>query len=288
MEPSTKTVIFDIETVPDYTIWTPEAAPAPTEPITKCEKCEKEITDAEIVIPADAQHGGKTARKCEKMDRGKCRRPKVRLPGEKPFAPLYAHRVLCIGVSVWEGLSPVAFDAIVGADTAHEQGLIESFAGLVGPDTTLVSKGGRHFDLPVLELRALKNGVALPFAAAARVRYREESHIDLGEVFSTSRGSDGYVSLDDLGRCVGLAVKNGVDGSMVETMASAGQWDAIADYCRRDVISTAYLYFRYRVMRGQITREQYSQVAFELRKLHTGQPGMDGLVFNDKLLMLEG
>lgn len=130
---------------------------------------------------------------------------------------------------------------------------LEQFRG------TLVSFNGRGFDLPVLELGALRHGCRIPryFKGGFRYRYSDEAHYDLYD-FLTNTGMysvrGGFHLLANL---IGLPGKGDVEGADVQGLWEAGGLSEIQAYCRRDVVQSYFLFLRMELVRGRITPEQY-------------------------------
>jgi predicted PolB exonuclease-like 3'-5' exonuclease len=123
----------------------------------------------------------------------------------------------------------------------------------------LVTFNGRGFDLPVLELQALRHGVAAPAHFARRVRWSDDHHLDLQD-FITNRGDFRIRGgLDLLLKSIGLPGKVDVDGARVQELYEAGRLDEIHRYCRSDVIQTYVLFLRVQLMRGKIDPERYQR-----------------------------
>jgi predicted PolB exonuclease-like 3'-5' exonuclease len=128
----------------------------------------------------------------------------------------------------------------------------------------LVSFNGRQFDLPVLELQALRYGCSVPSYfgedSPYRRRYQLGKHLDLYEFvtnFGAYRVRGGF---DLLLRMIGLPGKGAIDGSQVQDLWDAGRLSEIHAYCRRDVIQTYFLFLRVELLRGRITEERYLQL----------------------------
>jgi len=138
----------------------------------------------------------------------------------------------------------------------------------------LVTFNGRQFDLPVLELQALRYGCVVPhyFGEDSMVRRRFQlgKHLDLYEFitnFGTYRIRGGF---DLLLRSIGLPGKGAIEGSQVQQLWEQGRLAEIHAYCRRDVIQTYFLLLRVELIRGRITPEHYQHVleqAAEYRRL---------------------
>jgi predicted PolB exonuclease-like 3'-5' exonuclease len=128
----------------------------------------------------------------------------------------------------------------------------------------LVSFNGRQFDLPVLELHALRHGCVVPSYfgedSLYRRRYQLAKHFDLYDFitnFGAYRVRGGF---DLLLRTIGLPGKGQIDGSRVQELWQAGRLAEIHEYCRRDVIQTYYLFLRIELVRGRLTAEHYHRL----------------------------
>jgi 3'-5' exonuclease len=133
----------------------------------------------------------------------------------------------------------------------------ERFAGC------LVTFNGRRFDFPVLELAALRYGIAAPVhfaegAGSARARYSAERHLDLFD-YLTNFGASGALrgGMDLLLKMIGLPGKMEVDGSQVQELYEQGRLEEIHRYCRNDVVQTYFLFLRVELMRGRIDESAY-------------------------------
>jgi predicted PolB exonuclease-like 3'-5' exonuclease len=129
---------------------------------------------------------------------------------------------------------------------------------------TLVSFNGRAFDLPVLEMQALRYGCQAPRyfneKYGHRYRYSEERHYDLFDFLSNVGVHRIRGGFNLLARLIGLPGKTWVDGSMIQGLWEAGQLSMIHTYCRQDVIQTYGLFLRIELMRGRLTPEAYQAV----------------------------
>lgn len=130
---------------------------------------------------------------------------------------------------------------------------LEQFRG------TLVSFNGRGFDLPVMELAALRHGCRIPryFKAGFRYRYSDEAHYDLYDFLTNTGMYSVRGGFHLLARMIGLPGKGDVDGADVQGLWEAGRLPEIQAYCRRDVIQSYFLFLRMELVRGRIVPEQY-------------------------------
>ena len=63
--------------------------------------------------------------------------------------------------------------------------------------------------------------------------------------------------LDDLAKLIGFPGKLGMDGGKVWEAWLAGEIAGILDYCETDVMNTYLVLLRFRLMRGEISRDGY-------------------------------
>jgi predicted PolB exonuclease-like 3'-5' exonuclease len=188
--------------------------------------------------------------------------------GGGDFVPLQFQKVVAIACALRDsnGLKI----ASVGSIDDGEPELIRRFFDLVDKYTPqLVSWNGSGFDLPVLHYRALIHGVT-----AARYwdwgdedrefkfnnylgRYHTR-HIDLMDVLSMYQ-QRATAGLDAIARLCGFPGKLGMDGSDVRAAVLAGKLDEVRRYCETDVMNTYLVYQRFRLMRGEMTPDDYAQ-----------------------------
>lgn len=150
---------------------------------------------------------------------------------------------------------------VLGGEDYGEAGIVcefwervEAFRG------TLVSFNGRAFDLPVLELAALRYGCVIPryFEAGYRDHDAEHLHYDLYDFVTNGGAYSVRGGFDLVARLAGLPGKDKLSGSDVQTLWETGQLAAINTYCRRDVIQTYFLFLHLERMRGRITQSQHA------------------------------
>ena len=173
---------------------------------------------------------------------------------------------------------------VLGSSDYSEAGIVcEFWDRLERLEGTLVSFNGRRFDLPVLELAALRHGCVIPryFERGFRDRHSDEAHYDLYD-FVTNWGAYGVRGgMHLLAQLVGLPGKSGVDGAAVQALWEAGRLGELDAYCRRDVIQTYFLFLRLERMRGRISAEQEqaataASAAFRAELL-AGAPAREGV-----------
>lgn len=189
-------------------------------------------------------------------------KPPERPPGvEPPFPPTWAHRVIVVGC-LWldEGYKLKRLGVVGEGKELTERELLVEFSRFVGrARPVLVTYNGRVFDLPVIALRSLSHGVPLGWYyrdKGVRYRYSDEGHLDLCD-WLADHGATRSGSLDAVVRLIGLPGKIGVDGSQVEGLYRAGQLAAIQSYCLSDVVQTALLFLRFRVLQGVLSPAKF-------------------------------
>jgi hypothetical protein len=124
----------------------------------------------------------------------------------------------------------------------------------------LVSFNGRHFDLPVLEARSLRHGLALPWYFASRsVRDDPALHLDLLEFLSNGEPRN-RARLDDYCKLVGLPGKMGIDGAQVAALFADRRVEELSAYCATDVLQTLGLFLRVQRLRGACQPSTFPQM----------------------------
>jgi predicted PolB exonuclease-like 3'-5' exonuclease len=162
-------------------------------------------------------------------------------------------------------------DPPAGASTAddRERQLLETFSAAVGSARpVLVTYNGRSFDLPVIALRSLCHAVPLAWYyrdKQVRDRRSDAGHLDLCD-WLADHGAVRAGKLDALTRLIGLPGKGvgGVDGSQVEGLYNSGQLELVQKYCLTDVVQTALLFMRFRLLQGGLPRAVYRERVAEL------------------------
>ena len=187
-------------------------------------------------------------------------RDRLRQEQGNDFFPLSFHIPISIAVGQVNEERVLTAVETVSEDDYSEEAIVRTFwQRLERFPGTLVTFNGRGFDLPVLELHALKYGCQAHryFSGKARNRYAEEGHFDLYD-FLTNYGVHrlrGGFNL--LAKMIGLPGKTEIDGSMVQQLWQAQRLNDIHRYCRHDVIQTYFLFLRVELLRGRMTAEQY-------------------------------
>ncbi|MFH1132752.1 MAG: 3'-5' exonuclease [Pseudomonadota bacterium] len=217
--------------------------------------------------------------------------PEAKTGTDRPIAPPWAQRPIAIGVLWLDYDYKFARLGIVGDKPDNERAALKDFAEFVGKNKPLlVTFNGRSFDLPVIALRCLLHGIPLPWYYKGRdyrYRYSDQGHLDLCD-FLSEHGASQYLSLNTASQLIGLPGKLAVDGSQVETLYKAGQTEVINRYCLADVVQTAFLFLRFRLLQGVFSPETYRKVALDLYKELVKDGRLDELFANtdlDRLLL---
>ena len=162
----------------------------------------------------------------------------------------------------------------IAADKYSEPELITRFWQVFDGVQTFVSFNGRGFDLPVLEMRAMKHGLSLPryFGAAESrssyrgSRYSDAFHIDICDFLSNFGAVYRRGSLDVLAKLIGLPGKYTIAGEDVEYLYRQGRQKEINQYCTTDVLQTYFLFLRMELLRGKIEFSAYQSAVDAARE----------------------
>jgi hypothetical protein len=176
------------------------------------------------------------------------------------------HRVVIISCVLREGETVKVFS--LGETTEKE--LIQRFYdGVERLVPQLVSWNGGGFDLPVLNYRAIVNGVAAPkfwdqgdddkdFRFNSYLGRYHQRHLDLMDVLAMYQPRSS-APLDEVAQLAGFPGKIGVGGAQVWNAYQAGKIGEIRNYCEADTVNTYLLYLRFQQLRGAFNAEQYAR-----------------------------
>jgi 3'-5' exonuclease len=174
-----------------------------------------------------------------------------------------------ISIAIGKVREDYSFEKVYTMPGENEVEIVRNFwkgvAKFVRDGGTLVTYNGRRFDMPVLELAALRYGIPI-FPQwfgqyAGRYRYQDEWHFDLADHLSNFGATMLYGGLDGTLKICGLPGKGAIDGSMVQGMWEAGKLEEIHEYCRDDVAKRTYpLFLRIEHWRGRLSPQRYAEL----------------------------
>ena len=197
---------------------------------------------------------------------------------QSDFFPIPFHIPIAIATLHADENHQIRSLGCMGADRYAEADLITRFWQMFESAQTLVTFNGRGFDLPVLEMRALKYGIPLPRYFATNSsrstyrgsRYSDAYHFDLCDFLSNFGAVYRRGSLDMLAKLIGLPGKYSIAGEDVEYLFRQGRQKEINQYCITDVLQTYFLFLRVELLRGKIDSSGY-QAAIAAAREHLEQ-----------------
>ena len=182
------------------------------------------------------------------------------------FLPLHLHQVVAISCALREGDTFRVWS--LGRSGESEASLIKRFYDGVDRYTPqLVSWNGGGFDLPVLNYRALVNGISASrfwewgdedrsFGYNNYVSRYHKRHIDLMDLLSMYQPR-ATAPLDSIAQLCGFPGKIGLEGSAVWGEWSTGGVDKVRAYCEADVANTYLVWLRFQLLRGVFDHTRY-------------------------------
>ncbi|HZZ06377.1 3'-5' exonuclease [Paraburkholderia sp.] len=230
----TPILVFDIETIPDVA------------GIRRLENLPDTLSDAEVAEHAFAVRREKTG-------------------GD--FLPHHLQRIAAISC-VFRDNNGFRVRSL-GTLEDGEAALVQSFYRVIEKYTPqLVSWNGGGFDLPVLNYRALINGIPASrfwdlgeddreFKWNNYISRYHARHTDLMDVLAMYQAR-ANAPLDALAKMCGFPGKMGMDGSQVWQAYQEGRIEEIRNYCETDVVNTYLLYCRFQLIRGAFSAEEYA------------------------------
>jgi predicted PolB exonuclease-like 3'-5' exonuclease len=219
---------------------------------------------------------------------------KERYPDKPPFPPIWCHKVVCIGMlALDDEYRPIKGGCAAGGLSGgkSEKEMVAAWDNAVSgrkfkeKPLRMVDYNGRGFDVPVLQTRAFRYGIPLPWyfgklpdnkggISSWSKEYRDRyagHHIDLQHSW-TNNGAFRYPHLANLAKLMGLPGKVGIDGSKVHQAYKDKQFKEIDTYCMQDVFQTAFLLQRFRFMEGRLILAAYQRAATALLDFIKGMP----------------
>jgi len=188
---------------------------------------------------------------------------RLELADQNGFFPVTFHVPISIALGrVGADRAPRDIE-VLRADELGEEGIVRRFWSMLESfDGTLVSFSGRNFDLPVLELQALRYGCALPryFADRDGLRARFGRHHDLYDFLANRGAARLRGGLDLIAKLVGLPGKGAVSGGDVQQLWEQGRHEVIHQYCRADVIQTYFVFLHVELLRGAIDAARLAEL----------------------------
>ena len=180
------------------------------------------------------------------------------------FLPLNLQRIIAISMLTDSGNNLEIRS--YGSNDNSEQSMIQVFYDLVGiNENCLVTWNGLLFDLPVLNYRALFNGVD------ASSFWEEDGtekllHIDLKDVL-TNHNTKNQGNLDSVAKGLNLPGKMNLSGEQVCDLYLESRVEDVRNYCDHDVLNTYLIFIHYQAMIGKINNREYSSKMQSLKKL---------------------
>jgi predicted PolB exonuclease-like 3'-5' exonuclease len=183
------------------------------------------------------------------------------------FQPVHLHRIVAISVVLRnpEGLKVLS----LGEESSTEAELIKKFFdGVERYKPTLVSWNGGGFDLPVINYRALVNGITgkrywdcgyfdRDTKWNSYLKRYEYQHTDMMDVLAMYQPRNN-APLHEVAVLLGLPGKLGMDGSQVYAAWRDKRLAEIRAYCEIDVVNTYLIYLRFQLMRGHLLADDYA------------------------------
>lgn len=201
-----------------------------------------------------------------------------------PFPPPPLHRVICAGWAILDSAYCVEEWGVMGDKDESELIIVSRLIGVIDSlDPVIVTMGGRQFDLPVLAARAFVYG--LSFAWYYRTKYGARYRYSLADTFDvqdylSDHGAAPRSTVHIWSNACGWPGKpEGVSGSSVEEMVSAGKLEAVYRYCLGDVCEETAIFLRTELLRGAIGLDTYRTAATCLLEKAEGDPRTAALAF---------
>ncbi|MEA2627442.1 MAG: 3-5 exonuclease [Candidatus Binatota bacterium] len=180
----------------------------------------------------------------------------------RDFAPLAFHVPISVAIASVNAEHGLETIETLAGDASGEETLVRAFWTRIEEFRgRWVSFNGRNFDLPVMELAALRYGCSAPrYFGGWRDAADDGEHYDLYDFLTRGGSYRLRGGLDVLLRMIGHPGKGRIEGSRVQELWDGGCLDEIHRYCRRDVLLTYLLFLRIELVRGRLAAERYGEL----------------------------
>jgi 3'-5' exonuclease len=179
------------------------------------------------------------------------------LPESYESAGIYAEfgKVICISVGFFTKQNSKQVFRVTSFYGDDEKQVLQDFAALLNDKKTyrfnlLCAHNGKEFDFPYMCRRMLVNAVSLPgMLDMAGKKPWEIAHLDTMELWKFGDFKH-YTSLKLLAHIMGIPTpKDDIDGSQVKRVYyQENDLSRIERYCKKDVITVAQIFLRYKNM----------------------------------------
>ena len=199
------------------------------------------------------------------------------------FLPLPFHQVVAISAVICDDFG--AFKKVSTIEGNDEKEMLENFLKFIDKhNPKLVSFNGRSFDMPMLMIRAMKYNLSCHAYFEVdnkmlnkskwdnyRYRFSDRFHVDLMDHISEFGAARG-LNLNTLCTMMGIPGKFDVSGDQVHLLYHDKKIEEIKEYCESDVLNTYWLYLKYELLKGNITKEDYfDNLHLMSENLHAGK-----------------
>lgn len=127
---------------------------------------------------------------------------------------------------------------------------------------TLVDFNGSGYDMRLMELWAFREGISISpqhfQKFGARYRFSEDRHLDLQDSLNNNGAIRYMGGLDLLAKLLNKPGKLETKGEMVQQMHNEGKLFEIEDYCLGDTLDTYFVFLRWMVVQGKLTKAKES------------------------------
>lgn len=198
-------------------------------------------------------------------------------PADGSFPPWPQHRPVAAAflTARW---NPAGYDFRLDTlmcEPGDETAFYEKVEQQLPASATGVTYNGRGFDNRVLAIRAMKHAPAFGLSGLARQVFAgrfEGAHCDLADQFGGVGGAR-PVALAEICHALDIPIKTSTSGGDVGTLWRAGDYSAIRDYVREDVLAT-YLCWLHFIAFRKSDEKLFSLPLAELAAWIETEPGL--------------
>ena len=162
-----------------------------------------------------------------------------------------------------------SLESIAGDPATLATLFFQKFENGAGPK--LIGFNSKGFDVPVLKLAAIENGIDISsYMKTGKSKwdcydspYDKKYHFD---IMLELAGKGRWPKLDDVAKRFGIPSKLGCDGSKVQSLYDAGKIEEIRNYCALDVLTTLSVFIFIQRGYGNLSEEGFHESVGSIRQ----------------------
>lgn len=182
------------------------------------------------------------------------------------FQRLPLHEIVCIS-GLWVDEQDIRLFSFTQEQYTEEEILTKFLSVFEKRRPVLVTWNGAQFDLAVIQYRTMYYGLSSPNLfdqgeIDQQRRYNNyqnryhQQHVDLMDAMAMFN-SRNFQKLNDIARFLGFAGK--AEQADISSFIHENNWTGLRSYCETDVLNTWFIYLRWLLLKGQLSKLKHDE-----------------------------